>query len=156
MRPSLRTASLSTIAASLAMLMAAAWPCHATAQTTASPDDTTISTDSSTKKASTSDSSADSADPSKLIDADLTAVSIELRQTPSFSSIVVKPVGKSGNSKALVRILLDDQSGLRDLHAAIRRNDQLMTILRSRRISVDDVVSISTDRNDNAIVFVKG
>ncbi|KAJ0336846.1 hypothetical protein COL154_014335, partial [Colletotrichum chrysophilum] len=124
------------------------------AQTTTSPD--TAPATSSSGSGVAQDPGAVAADPSKLIDPDTTAVAMELRESTHFSSITVRPVSKSGNSKALIRAVLDDQSGQQDLHAAIHHNEQLMRTLKSHGLSVDDVVSITTDRNDNAIVFVRG
>lgn len=126
------------------------------AQTTTSSSDETPPAASSTSSTTAQDPGAVAADPSKLIDPDPIAVAMELRETSQFSSIVIRPASKSGNSKALIRAVLDDQSGLQALHAAILRNEQLMRTLKSRGVSVNDVLSITTDRNDNAIVFVRG
>lgn len=102
------------------------------------------------------DKAAETADPARLIDPNMYATAIEVRETPHFGSITITPVDRSENSKALIRTVMQDQPGIEDLRNAIRANAQLMKALNNRGISVDDVVSVTTDRNDNAIVFVKG
>ncbi len=102
------------------------------------------------------DAAAQAADPAQLIDPDMFATAIEVRETTHFASITITPVDSSENSRALIRNVLQDQQGMEDLHAAIRGNRELMKTLKGKGIPVDDVVSVTTDRNDNAIVFTRG
>lgn len=101
------------------------------------------------------DAAAQAADPSRLIDPNMYATAIEVGETQHFGSITVMPVDKSENSRALIRSVLDDQDGLEALHRAVRGNSQLMAVLTGKGIPAGDVVSVTTDQNDNAIVFVK-
>lgn len=102
------------------------------------------------------DAAAQAADPARLIDPDMYATAIEVQQTKHFKSITITPLDKSENSKALIRTVLADQSGMEDLRKAVRGNRALMKALEDRGLTAGDVVSVTTDRNDNAIVFVKG
>lgn len=118
---------------------------EAGAQTTSKPE----------SGASRQDPGAAAADPALLINPDIAAAAIEIGETTHFKAIRIEPVDRSENSKALVRAVLDNASALEDLHEAIRRNTQLSKALSSRDVSVDDVVSVTTDRDDNAIVFTR-
>jgi hypothetical protein len=98
---------------------------------------------------------ADAADPSHLIDPNRSAAAIIVRKSPDFASIKVEPVSKSGNSQALIRAVLDHDAGLDALHEAIRGNADMMKALKAQGASVDDVVAVTTDRNNDAIVFTR-
>ena len=95
------------------------------------------------------------ADPARLIDPDLYAAAIEVRETAHFGSVTVTPVGRSENSAALIASVLQDQDGLEELRAAVRKNGQLMAALKREGVSLIDLVSVTTDQNNNAILFVR-
>ncbi len=98
---------------------------------------------------------ASAADPSELIDPDMYATAIEVQQTLHFHSIRVVPVDKSENSAALIGAVTRDQPGVEALRQAVRGNGELAGALSSRGLSAGDVVAVTTDRNDDAILFVK-
>ena len=125
-------------------------------QSAASAGQSAAGSQSAVSGATAPDTAAQMADPARLIDPNMYATAIEVRETQHFGSITITPVDRSENSKALIRTVMQDQPGIEDLRNAIRANAQLMKALKDRGISVDDVVSVTTDRNDNAIVFVKG
>lgn len=109
----------------------------------------------SNASASASARRADAADPSHLIDPNRAAAAIIVRNTPDFAAIKVEPVSRSGNSKVLIRAVLDHDAGLDDLHDAIRGNAAMMKVLKGQNVAVDDVVAVTTDRNNDAIVFTR-
>lgn len=105
--------------------------------------------------AATGDDATAAADPAQLLNPDTAASAIEIRETPHFGSIKIRSARQSDDDAAIVRVVLEDTSGLDALRKAIRGNSELMSALAARDKSVDDVISVTTDRNDDAIIFTR-
>ncbi|TPW26693.1 hypothetical protein [Pararhizobium mangrovi] len=148
----------------LAIVMVAVAPASARADTTHGGNGTGDHIATSSGAASGKGGSAASkssidgagvADPGQLIDPNLSAQAIAVRETPKFASIKIVPVEQSGNSKPLVQAVMDENAAAETLRDAIRANADLMRYLRAHDVQVSNVVALSTDRNNNAIVFTR-